>query len=552
MQKNLKSILCLLLCVLLTATLPLAAVANAIGDVDGNGEVGTADARLALRAAIGLESYAKGSAAFKAADVDFNGAVETADARLILRAAIGLETLKEASHVHTWKSEAERVTGSNIGYHYLVCAECGEKQKENCAYGTERKLAPGSKVTEATCTLDATYYVECVKCAGKKIVTESKLNHPNKTRVAAKSKAADCTTAGYDWYECPLCKENGDTLKDLKVALPALGHSASTAADPINNDVVCTRCSKTITPSFNSLVNAIKKNASPTFAFSDLTKTDSSGEVKNYNIHIPDAAKTLMRLAGESLDEQTILEQFTSELNETESTYTGFQYKSPFFYQYYPIPFTNTVSSLTKDDVQSINIQEISSVDFMDEIPESVNLQMQSGTSRPQDLTEFRNIGAAMKGNIYKITVVLKQEQYSKIKDSTAETALQHAIGVDIRSYPENFSQNESEEGFDLKMTCSDVISNCTITYYFLVEGEGTDAAYTPLASKYVCKYDIDQHIDLKAGMPISELGIDSGILNTFLALTGMKQGEDIVFMEGSIDMKVSNTNTDFYLFSND
>ena len=60
------------------------------GDVDCDGAVGTADARLALRKAIGLESYAENSRAFRAADADGNGAVDTADARLILRRAIGL------------------------------------------------------------------------------------------------------------------------------------------------------------------------------------------------------------------------------------------------------------------------------------------------------------------------------------------------------------------------------------------------------------------------------------------------------------------------------
>ena len=63
------------------------------GDVSGDGAVTAEDARFALRAAVGLESYAAGSPEFLAADATKDGAVTAEDARLILRAAVGLETL---------------------------------------------------------------------------------------------------------------------------------------------------------------------------------------------------------------------------------------------------------------------------------------------------------------------------------------------------------------------------------------------------------------------------------------------------------------------------
>ena len=63
------------------------------GDVSGDGEVTAEDARLALRAAVGLETYEKGSAEFLAADASRDGEITSEDARLILRAAVGLETL---------------------------------------------------------------------------------------------------------------------------------------------------------------------------------------------------------------------------------------------------------------------------------------------------------------------------------------------------------------------------------------------------------------------------------------------------------------------------
>ncbi len=60
-----------------------------LGDVDGKDGVNAADARLALRAAVGLEDYATGSAEFLACDVDLSDTITAADARLILRRAVG-------------------------------------------------------------------------------------------------------------------------------------------------------------------------------------------------------------------------------------------------------------------------------------------------------------------------------------------------------------------------------------------------------------------------------------------------------------------------------
>ena len=66
-----------------------------LGDVNGDGRVTAADARLVLRAAVGYVHY-KGKL-FTAADADKNKKIEAADARLILRAAVGLESLSQTA-----------------------------------------------------------------------------------------------------------------------------------------------------------------------------------------------------------------------------------------------------------------------------------------------------------------------------------------------------------------------------------------------------------------------------------------------------------------------
>lgn len=101
-----KKILCAVLsAVMIFCLLPLGAFAAgdeaeppqaALGDVDLNGVVAPADARLALRASVGLEpEILPGTDAFTSADADFDEKITSADARSILRAAVGLEDLAD-------------------------------------------------------------------------------------------------------------------------------------------------------------------------------------------------------------------------------------------------------------------------------------------------------------------------------------------------------------------------------------------------------------------------------------------------------------------------
>lgn len=89
-----KKLLCIILAFAMSLLLlVLPAYASGLGDIDEDGKVTSADARLALRAAVGLEDISSGSGAFTAADADKDGKITSADARLILRAAVGLEQL---------------------------------------------------------------------------------------------------------------------------------------------------------------------------------------------------------------------------------------------------------------------------------------------------------------------------------------------------------------------------------------------------------------------------------------------------------------------------
>ncbi len=71
-----------------TTTKPTVTPPPTNGDVDGKGGVNSADARLVLQYAVGLEKLSDRQ--LKAGDIDGDGAVNSIDARLILEMAVGL------------------------------------------------------------------------------------------------------------------------------------------------------------------------------------------------------------------------------------------------------------------------------------------------------------------------------------------------------------------------------------------------------------------------------------------------------------------------------
>ena len=93
--KRILSVLLSLTLALGALAVPAFAVAYAPGDVDGDENVTTKDARLALRAALELEQLSE--EAIPAADVDGSGEVGTDDARVILRAALRLQRLPKGN-----------------------------------------------------------------------------------------------------------------------------------------------------------------------------------------------------------------------------------------------------------------------------------------------------------------------------------------------------------------------------------------------------------------------------------------------------------------------
>ena len=543
MRKSLKTLLITMLILTCAAIFTFAASANNLGDVDGSGDVNSEDARLTLRASVELEHFEPGSQEFNAADVDFDNSITSDDARTILRVAVQLEELPDACN-HVWttyevktsedtaspvKTTQCKSAGANTGYHVYTCSKCGEIVIEDCTYAEQKYPQAPRNPGPATCTESFTWYQRCTVCYGAKVGTDPKLNHAGKILNAEKSVGATCTAPGVDWYECPLCGKNGDTLAELKVNIAPLGHNVSADSISGDQDIVCTRCNKVIMPSFNTLVNGIKKNN--TIYFSSISKQESKGDVLASDIKISNTAKWMMQMMGESLSEQDIIDEFTEELNKPDSEYADYRWQSQLFYQHYPLKYSYDVSRLTAADIKSITVQDVNKIDFIDELPDSVMLKINTSLSRTQDLTEFKGLGNTT-GNIQKVTVQIVQEKLSEVQGSATETALMRANGIDIRSYSDMFNQINSDDGFEIKMTCKDITTDCAITYYFLVTQDGDDTVYTPLAARYFTDINIDPSISLNASFAITE------------------GGSPIEIMTGAIDLRVNNSDTDYYIFS--
>ncbi len=535
-MRNLKKVLSVLLAAALAFSVFIfSASANAKGDVDGDGSITAGDARLALRTAVGLEKdIAKGTAAYAAAEVDGDGNVTAADARTILRVSVKLESFDgddNCAHTYGAYTPEKNDKRVNTGFHLRTCTKCGKVERTACAYG-ERTYKTENR--EPTCTKSATYSQTCSVCGGSKVTTEAALKHKNKILNPAKSITPTCTTAGVEWYSCPDCGENGDTLpKDLKLAKAALGHTVKADSVLVDTDKVCARCGKIVMPSFNSLVNVIK-GADFSKSYSSIGKQVTSGSVsKDSYIKIPTAAKLLMQSMGEDIDENQIMSELTQEIQNTDPVYSNYVWNTP-FYNNYPLRTKNTVSELLASDAASITMTEVSAVEFTGngEIPDTVPLRINENTTRNIDMTEFKATAAANAGKIIKITVVLKQERYSALKNTDVVTALMRATGTDVREVAAVAEANSmTEDGFDLEMECREILSDCTVTYYFSVTGEGDDLVYSPIAAKYETKMNMDQHIDIDVSINITEQGV-------------------IKFMEGKIDMNVISTDTDYYIFN--
>lgn len=200
-----KSITAIFLAAMLLFTVSLPAFAASKGDVDGIIGISAADARMILRASVGLEKLSAEQTS--AADVDGIAGITAADARLVLRASVGLENLgqeeeKEEVHTHIYDiiiSVDREPTCTGNGKQRVACA-CGREKTEYIdSLGHDYKL---SKEEAPTCKKQGKNIYTCTRCSYSRTEYIDRIDHDYQI---TEEKPAGCTTKGHIRYQCTMC-----------------------------------------------------------------------------------------------------------------------------------------------------------------------------------------------------------------------------------------------------------------------------------------------------------------------------------------------------------
>lgn len=254
MKKRIVRFLSVVLAVSLTVSLfPLFSFAKTKGDVDGNGVIDSADARLALRASVRLEDILPGTDAFFAADVNNDGMIGSDDARLILRVSLRLDSFPD-THEHSYTEKITKEPSCTENGEKTLTCECGDVKTEvipakghveekipaapascsapgntegiKCSVCGEILSKPeelpvtdhtwdgGTKTVPGTCTGKAVITYACLVCGAER--TEEGETDPGNHDYQPYSVGPTCVEDGYTELKCTLCGDEKD-----KVTVPA-------------------------------------------------------------------------------------------------------------------------------------------------------------------------------------------------------------------------------------------------------------------------------------------------------------------------------------------
>ncbi len=540
------------LCLIL---LPVSAFAGTTGDVDGDGVIAAADARSALRAAVGLESLS--ADAEKAADVDFDGEVTAADARLILRASVGLEVL----HEHNYSEEKITIKAT--------CTEDGEK-KLSCSCGefiTEKIPAKGHKtVTDkavaATCTKEGkTEGKHCSVCGTVTVAQKPVAKKAHKT-VTDKAVAATCTKEGKtEGKHCSVCgtvtvaqkpvaKKAHKIVTDKAVAATCTkagkteGKHCSVCGTvtvaqktvPASHKTVidkavaatctkagktegkhCSVCSKVITAQKTVAATGHKFNMTNPAAATKCSASGCSVKLPAFNSIVnvlKESGDGLDRFTGISKDENRYGksevggmmagEMGNAEIPEPEIRYNSLVVDRLITKNNFHTTGADFVSALTASDIKSMNVQKIKGIDFISELPGSF--------SDGYETFNIKAIKTAKFPEVYKISLVLPSEKidikkkvsgtsvYDRIYSDDYNVTLEKLRGEMLNQFSQLEKEMASLKDMISMKTAGSITSGLVVDYYVTTDD------FTPVAAKYALTFDILLDIRVTDKLGISKL----------------------------------------------
>ena len=496
MSKKILSIL-LTAAMLFTSLLMLSASAAPLmrGDVDADAAISSADARLALRGSVGLETL---TADFiMRADVDANGAVESSDARTILRTSVGLDSIaaNDCTHqVEKWEPVTQK-DGSYTTYHKGVCALCHEtlfadhdmeleitkpytcttagEGIEKCICGITGDSAPipaqhtwedveGTRV-DATCTTDGSVDLKCSVC-GKTMTEFLPKGH-------TPGDKATCTTP-------QVCTRCGEVIEQ------AMGHKFKEGLTiTATKGIRCERCGDYAVPSFNDLVNVLKDGTHRYTGIIIDAPTLEPIKMTGIFKSVIDGMISLAKMSGEDFDINEMLKEFNSE--KQNSFISNQKLTNNSFYL-----FNESVVSKLADNDAAITMEVINGVDFLKNLPDSFALGSSSSSKRTVDLTKFKNADI---GSVRKITVKFAPERNSELAKANKDSAIANLDNTISDITEANADDLAKELGGNLQDLSEipligpvlaeselnlDCLANTTVYYYFDAITNAPIAAY--------------------------------------------------------------------------
>lgn len=227
------------ICVISLVTLfimSFAAGAAIVGDVTGEDKKVTAsDARIILRASVGLENLTE--AQFKVADIDVNGKITAADARSALRMSVALEET-----VHYYEKEViKNANCTEDGLAKWTCTECDEPVKDVVLEKLGHDFPAPEILVQVTCDKDGLEKYTCNRCGFSEEKTVPLGHTPDRTAPTC-TEDKYCTRGNHvmeeklghttDWGTCTRCKIfNTEKHKDAAAAVKTNFTAAYEAAD---------------------------------------------------------------------------------------------------------------------------------------------------------------------------------------------------------------------------------------------------------------------------------------------------------------------------------
>ncbi len=250
------------------------------------------------------------------------------------------------------------------------------------------------------------------------------------------------------------------------------GHRVNNDCIGIETGIICTDsdcCGKTLVPSFNELVNALKAEGSLNYqsGYSKTVTTTHKAKATANNVLNLGLAKVFQTMLNEGIKEgsETSYSVMTKNRHINSSNFYVFG--------------EDYVSSLKEDDIKSITMTKMNGVDFVKALPDSYTVTETGAKVNLKDIKESDI------GEVYKVSVTLFPETLSNGKIPAETTPVEKILNAD---YNEGLKGTFDglEDAFKDSPGMADfmgmemaIVTDCRVDYYFTAD------SFEPVCARY-------------------------------------------------------------------